>query len=160
MDLRYNGLALVNGNPPDATVGEIGDLATLIQWHRSDPPDDFEMNRNNVIYDWQFNRNPFIDLPELVEFIYGTQVGQPFTLSNESFELTQIKLTPNPADNVLTLSGLTGKSQVTIYDQLGRKVKTFFAENNSPITHGLTSGMYLVQISSDNARTTKKLIVR
>ena len=27
------------------------------------------MNRNNVIYNWQFNRNPLIDMPDLVDYI-------------------------------------------------------------------------------------------
>ena len=53
--VRYNGLELVNGFP-DGMVGQFGDLATLLDWHRNDPPDDFEMNRNNVVYNWQFNR--------------------------------------------------------------------------------------------------------
>ncbi|MFP4478854.1 MAG: endonuclease [Candidatus Izemoplasmatales bacterium] len=36
-----------------------------------DPVDDFELNRNNVIYDYQGNRNPFIDNPEYVDLIWG-----------------------------------------------------------------------------------------
>ena len=49
----------------------IGDLDTLLEWHLEDPVDDFEMNRNNVIYSYQGNRNPFIDHPEFVELIWG-----------------------------------------------------------------------------------------
>ena len=67
MEIRYNGLEVVNGFP--TITGQLGDLATLLDWHRNDPPDDFEMNRNNVVYTWQFNRNPFIDQPDLVEYI-------------------------------------------------------------------------------------------
>ncbi|MGB6269600.1 MAG: endonuclease, partial [Olleya sp.] len=54
MQIRYNGLSVVNGFP--TTTGQMGDLATILDWHRNDPPDDFEMNRNNVVYTWQFNR--------------------------------------------------------------------------------------------------------
>lgn len=67
--VRYNGLEIVNGFP-DIT-GQLGDLLTLLNWHRNDPPDDYEMNRNNIIFDWQKNRNPFIDHPALVEYILG-----------------------------------------------------------------------------------------
>ena len=62
--VRYNGLSIENGFP--AVLGQLGDLNTLLDWHRNDPPDDFEMNRNNVVYTWQFNRNPFIDHPCLL----------------------------------------------------------------------------------------------
>ncbi|MFA5481563.1 MAG: endonuclease, partial [Bacilli bacterium] len=34
--------------------------------------DEFEMNRNNIIYeDYQDNRNPFIDHPEWVNSIFA-----------------------------------------------------------------------------------------
>lgn len=159
MDFRYNNLALVDGNPPDTTVGALGDLATLIQWHRNDPPDDFEMNRNNIIHTWQFNRNPFIDYPELVELIYGNQIGQDFTLTNESFDLDLVRLSPNPSKKLLTVSGLTEPATITIYDQLGREVKTLNVENNIPFSHELTSGLYIIKIKSNSAIATKKLIV-
>src|SRR5699024_8765313 len=45
MTVRYNGLQVVSGNPPNSTDGQLGDLDILLQWHRDDPPDDFEMNR-------------------------------------------------------------------------------------------------------------------
>ena len=42
-----------------------------MSWDQLDPVDDFEKNRNNVIYNWQNNRNPFIDLPDLISYIWG-----------------------------------------------------------------------------------------
>src|SRR5690606_25601510 len=71
MALRYEVLELVDGNPDDSTANQLGDLQTLLSWHELDPADDFEMNRNNIIYSWQMNRNPFIDLPDLVDYVYG-----------------------------------------------------------------------------------------
>ena len=54
-------------NPPARTLGN---LAVLLDWHLDDPVDDFERNRNNVIFNTQRNRNPFIDHPELFEEIW------------------------------------------------------------------------------------------
>ena len=50
---------------------EFGNLALLLEWNRFDPVDDFERNRNNVIYSYQKNRNPFIDYPSLADLIWG-----------------------------------------------------------------------------------------
>lgn len=53
----------------------------LLKWHREDPVSQKEINRNNVIYSIQNNRNPFIDRPELAEYIWGNRKGEPYTPS-------------------------------------------------------------------------------
>ena len=65
-DLELNDL-VNNINSP-----YIGRLSILLEWHLNDLPDAFEMNRNDVIYSYQGNRNPFIDHPEFVQLIWGT----------------------------------------------------------------------------------------
>jgi deoxyribonuclease I len=40
--------------------------AHLRNWHELDPVNDQEISRNNIIEEVQGNRNPFIDMPELV----------------------------------------------------------------------------------------------
>jgi endonuclease I len=47
-------------------------LSVLLRWHLEDPVDEWELERNESIYQIQGNRNPFIDHPELVELIWGT----------------------------------------------------------------------------------------
>ena len=47
------------------------DESLMLKWHLNDPVDDFELNRNNVIENYQDNRNPFIDYPDLAEFIFA-----------------------------------------------------------------------------------------
>ncbi|MCH5221004.1 MAG: endonuclease [Muribaculaceae bacterium] len=51
----------------------------LLKWHRQDPVDQKEIDRNEAVYKIQNNRNPFIDLPELAEYIWGTKKGEPFS---------------------------------------------------------------------------------
>jgi endonuclease I len=48
----------------------MGKLSTLLHWHMEDPVDTFEIRRNNRIYEYQGNRNPFIDHPEYVSKIF------------------------------------------------------------------------------------------
>lgn len=55
----------------DLNVTLVGDMDTFKAWHESDPVDDFERDRNEVLYGVQDNRNPFIDYPEFVEMIWG-----------------------------------------------------------------------------------------
>lgn len=53
--------------------GYYGSLQDILAWHYMDPVDDYEIHRNNLIYNnYQKNRNPFIDYPEWVDYIWGT----------------------------------------------------------------------------------------
>ena len=54
-------------------------LQMLLEWHRKDPVSQKEINRNNDIHDKQSNRNPYIDYPELVEYVWGNMVGTNWT---------------------------------------------------------------------------------
>lgn len=81
MAIRYQGeegdyvdLELVND--PDSTKSVklplYGDLDDLLRWHLEDPVDMKEIERNNVIFGYQNNRNPFIDMPDLATLIWGS----------------------------------------------------------------------------------------
>lgn len=50
----------------------------LLKWHRDDPVDTRELNRNEAVYGIQGNRNPFIDYPTLAEYVWGSQKGNAF----------------------------------------------------------------------------------
>ncbi len=69
MDIMYDALSLVDENP-NADNYEMGSLIALLQWHILDEVSHFEMYRNDVIEEYQNNRNPFIDYPHFVYLIY------------------------------------------------------------------------------------------
>ncbi len=54
----------------------------LLKWHRQDPVSEKELKRNDSIEATQGNRNPFIDYPELAEYVWGNKKGQTVVLSN------------------------------------------------------------------------------
>ncbi len=51
-------------------------LSVLLDWHRADPVSRKEIARADAVSTIQHNRNPFIDYPELVEYIWGNKQGQ------------------------------------------------------------------------------------
>ena len=51
----------------------------LLEWHRLDPVSEKETTRNCYAHAWQGNRNPYIDHPELAEYIWGNKQGQSWT---------------------------------------------------------------------------------
>lgn len=161
MAVRYNGLNVVNGNPAETPTGNIGDLATLLQWHQQDPPDDFEMNRNNYIYTWQQNRNPFIDNPDLASYIFGSNVGQPYTLGNESFEVSKVVVYPNPTTDYIIIAGVDSEAKAEIFSLTGQKIKeTTFTNEVTLSLNDVYAGVYLVKISNESSTITRKIVVR
>jgi hypothetical protein len=161
MAIRYNSLNVVNGDPASSPTGQIGDLATLLSWNSLDPADDFEMNRNNVIYNWQMNRNPFVDYPTLVNYVFGNLTNATWNaaLSTTDFIQKSPSIYPNPARNQIAISGLDQMSKLEIFMLSGVKVASHQVSNESPIAINLPTGIYLVKITNDTLSTTKKLIV-
>ena len=168
MAVRFNGLNVVNGDPseylPSTTTssGNIGDLATLLNWNTTDPRDDFEMNRNNYIYTWQMNRNPFIDYPLLANYIFGANFGQSWSASLTSQNPVQNKIVvyPNPAEDYLIISGLEGNAIAKIYTLTGQLIQRVEFENEIKLNLNCKAGMYLVTITNGSQTTTKKIIVK
>jgi len=83
MDVRYEGgtHGITGASEPDLVLTDnasliqttgsntsglayMGLLATVLQWHAEDPVSTHERLRNEVVYSFQGNRNPFIDHPE------------------------------------------------------------------------------------------------
>lgn len=50
----------------------------LLRWSANDAVSEKERKRNDGIYKEQKNRNPFIDLPDLAEYIWGSKSGEPY----------------------------------------------------------------------------------
>lgn len=63
LELTDNRSLIVGTSSLDSPA-YMGLLSTLIEWHQADPPDEAERARNEVIFGFQGNRNPFIDHPE------------------------------------------------------------------------------------------------
>jgi endonuclease I len=78
MAIRYDGSEpdterLRLSNCPCKHTATMGVLSALLEWHAADPPSALEMARNDkVCRDYQGNRNPFVDKPELVARVFGT----------------------------------------------------------------------------------------
>ncbi len=61
--------AVLNGT--NTNVFEPWLLNMLKRWHQNDPVSQKEITRNKAVFDFQENRNPFVDQPEFVNLIWG-----------------------------------------------------------------------------------------
>jgi len=70
MDTRYSHLSLISTGETPGT-NQFGYRDILIQWHNEDPVDAAEQLRNDRVFAYQNNRNPYIDNPSWVGLVYG-----------------------------------------------------------------------------------------
>jgi len=56
----------------------------FLEWAKNDPVDEIERARNDAVYKIQSNRNPFVDFPNLAEYIWGDSVDFAFSIDGTS----------------------------------------------------------------------------
>ena len=75
LEIVNNITSWQNGGYQSTTTrtGKMGILQDLLEWNEKDPPDEFEIHRNNLCHkNFTNNRNPFIDFPSWANAIWGT----------------------------------------------------------------------------------------
>ncbi len=114
MSTRYEGndgemdLEVVDHNHT-YPLAQHGKLSTLLEWNLQDPPDEFERNRNNVIFSFQKNRNPFIDDPNFVQLIWGGESPNPINIDN--FQITpQLAVAEEPVNIEATITNSSNRA--------------------------------------------------
>ncbi len=155
-------LELVDYTTPGNNDTILGKLSSLIQWHFNDPVDDFEINRNEIIYGFQQNRNPFIDHPDLVSFLWGENLGEVW---NENLGLNNVRIDntfifPNPSRGVLNFSRSLLNERVQIFSLRGDLILDKLLVNSSSISLNLESGTYFLKISNALNVKHSKIIIR
>lgn len=97
----------------------MGILSDLLEWHKLDPVDEYEIHRNNLIYkNFQHNRNPFIDFPDWVDMIWGENASNlsanPTTDKIASGQKGPITASPSEVSLVLDENGFSGNPTITV----------------------------------------------
>ena len=92
--------------------------------------------------------------------VSGTSSFDFSTLSVDEEEFLEFLMYPNPASDIVTFETPAGNkiSKVEVFDALGKQIFLNLTEENTMDVSDLSSGYYLVSISTDKAEITKKLI--
>lgn len=180
MDTRYQGTDTATTNMPDlvavdrlTTTDEdsaplIGTLCTLYAWNQLDAVDAYEQNRNNQVYKYQGNRNPFIDRPELVKEVYGAVCGDD---PNPALEVEGDILAPESvtegAAYTLDASAIKAGEGVTLtykWEQIVGEEKTLVGDMatlslTAPMVKADETLNFTLTISDGTLETTKAVSV-
>jgi endonuclease I len=177
MAVRYEG----GGGEPDLELTDTipsspnyepfhGKMSTLLDWHEQDPPSAWEELRNDKVYSYQENRNPFIDHPEYAAMIWGGVAAEP-----------QISVTPlvaqaypNPFNPETTIAfeciDAAATPQVIIYNARGQQIKamtvTVNGTSGTAVWNGTDatnapqpSGIYFYRVQAGAQQTNGKVVM-
>jgi endonuclease I len=167
-DASWPGSPMVDGSQPLPWAE-----CLLVNWHVGDPVSDKEIERNDAVYGYQGNRNPFIDHPEWVLLIWsptaGTEGGEPGAWT------PSLEASPNPFSAITTIEFTLMEPEevdLAIYDLSGRLVRAVM--DGAPLAAGvhevswdgagasgvpLPSGVYFCRLSVPGAASSCEVLL-
>ena len=186
LDVRYSG---DTGSEPDliltdnasliqtsggnnASVAYMGLLATLLEWHFDDPVDDKERDRNDDVYTYQGNRNPFIDHPEWAAYIFDD--GAVAVADNATPRPAIAEIYPNPFNPSTTIAFTLDAPafvRLDVYSAAGRHVSSLLGEHRAAgefrvvwdgaddVGGRAPSGAYFVRLLSGDVIDVRKVVL-
>ncbi len=147
------------------------DQNILKKWHFQDPPDAFEISRNDFIDSLQGNRNPFIDSAQYACFIDFSNMSYIPSPSTPCFSLLGLNSTiknnisfqvfPNPSNGDLNIviDAATKNAKITLSDMLGRNIysEVLTEVNGKKFLNiaNLNRGTYVLSIESNGNKATQ-----
>lgn len=145
----WNSKMLAGNNYPAFSSWAIN---LLLKWHREDPVSQKELDRQEVVYGAQHNRNPFIDHPELAEYIWGNKKGQNWSTNISADPAFLLPTDGSTIDFGVTAVGLTRTKAVTVKAE-GLKEAISVSVSGAGFAAGTTS------IAADASMTTDGAIL-
>lgn len=135
----------------------------FMKWHRNDGVSLKETDRNDAVYAKQKNRNPFIDHPELAEYIWGDKKGEAWYSTGTAIKhvaFQTLELYPNPAGNVVTVTSEADELRYTIITLSGQTLAQGIVASGAGIAlDGLQNGIYMLRLEAEGKQQVEKLIV-
>ena len=120
--------------------------------------------KNNAIYAYQGNRNPYIDNPSYVCMIWPSQCATVNSLNTSNFEaFANARVYPNPTNNHrinIDYNQTMDEIQlININGQIVQQIKNPTPQNTTYTIDNIPSGFYFLRLTHNNQSIVKKIIV-
>ena len=171
----------ISGGWPGSAAFSGGDLVNwasdqYLAWSIGDPVSWKERLRNGAIYEYQHNRNPFVDHPEFVSYLYDTNAVIVGVDNQRPVQPLQLRQNwPNPFGSHTTIGFALARTEnvtLRVYDVTGRTIRTL--ANGAPLAAGthqmewdgrsdggqaLEPGLYFCQLQTASLSATKRMVL-
>ncbi|GHU85935.1 hypothetical protein FACS1894153_2050 [Bacteroidia bacterium] len=132
----------------------------LLKWHNQDPVSQKEIDRNNAVYAFQNNRNPYVDHPDWADSVWAYKGNPANTLENIQTNL-QLNIFPNPTSgDVINIENdmLQTGDRIEVYDMQGRIVMMKISSSSKYELldiSSLSNGFYVVLCNGNQGKFSK-----
>ncbi|MDL2241430.1 endonuclease [Bacteroidales bacterium OttesenSCG-928-L03] len=136
----------------------------LMEWSRKDPVSQKEINRNDSVYIIQGNRNPYIDYPQLAEYVWGDSVmfafypGKTPTLFDTPETITP---TVYAWEGQVVIRDAEQGSQIRVYNPLGQLINQSLVQSTEFPVSLPENKLYILILSAPTGNTySYKIIIQ
>ncbi|MGB3949295.1 MAG: endonuclease [Bacteroidia bacterium] len=167
-------------NPISNTIPYGQDQNILKTWNYQDPPDAWEIARNDFIESIQGNRNPFVDSIHFacfIDFTTMTKLNGPnvpcnaevLSVADNKNNIDYMFVAPNPNNGTFAINYIASHNQtvtVKLIDVLGREVFSHKANANNGFnniditTKDLNKGIYLVELYTESDKKIERIVIK
>jgi len=142
------------------------DQDLLKNWHFADLPDNYEIARNEYIYDLQGNRNPFIDSVDFVchiDFDQNTYIATGCSADVNELVESNLVVYPIPSKDIVYVQ--VNGAEITAYELVDMAGKVVSKKENisKPVVTfdggDLNSGTYFIKVQTLYGSAQKKMII-
>lgn len=133
-------------------------IKLFLKWHKNDAVSQKEIDRNNAVYNYQNNRNPFVDNPQWVEAIWDENYSNNYIVENKEYA------SPSVTNDYFKLSlkqQVNKEINIFVYDVLGKLIKMqkqFNGEVNIDLSE-IKTGCYIIKINTSSERYFYKIAI-
>ncbi len=96
-----------------------------------------------------------------VTYSFFANVATPLSIQDEY--LKNVSIYPNPANDFVKINSVKDIKDITIYNAMGQKIKTFLVKNSNTSTintTNLNNGFYYLKITTEKGEIIKQIIIQ
>ncbi|WP_413533642.1 endonuclease [Empedobacter brevis] len=136
-------------------------LKILLTWHLNDPVSDREKDINDLVYRYQKNRNPFIDHPEYVEKIWGSNLASYDFEYQKRDDISVYNFT-NRSVKVKLENNSKSIQKVSVFNFNGQLIDEVSNSSNQKEIEVKfkTPGVYIIKVVGNQMEINKRVVIK